>query len=123
MRNDEVPFQHPWDEGPIKDYASVIVGGTPRTEVEEFWGGDVPWMASGEVHLRHIHDVPGRITERGLQASNAVLVQPKAVAIALAGQGKTRGTVALTHVTVCTNQSVALIKPIDEGLSRILCQG
>jgi type I restriction enzyme, S subunit len=116
MSNDKLPFQHPWDEGLIKDYASVIVGGTPRTEIEEFWGGDIPWMASGEVHLRHIYDVPGRITERGLRGSNAVIVQPKAVAIALAGQGKTRGTVALTHVPICTNQSVALIKPIEEKL-------
>jgi type I restriction enzyme, S subunit len=116
MSNDELPFQHPWDEGLIKDYASVIVGGTPRTEIEEFWGGDIPWMASGEVHLRHIYDVPGRITARGLRGSNAVIVQPKAVAIALAGQGKTRGTVALTHVPICTNQSVAMIKPIDDKL-------
>jgi len=38
------------------------------------------------------------------------MVEPKAVAMALAGQGKTRGTVALTHILVCTNQSVALIK-------------
>ena len=73
-------------------------------------------MASGDVHNRHIYDVPGRITELGLRCSNAVMVEPKAVAMALAGQGKTRGTVALTHIPVCTNQSVALIKPDADKL-------
>ncbi|MEM8641060.1 MAG: restriction endonuclease subunit S [Cyanobacteria bacterium P01_G01_bin.54] len=116
MSDSELPFQHPWDEGLLKNYASVIVGGTPSTGVEEFWDGVIPWMTSGEVHLQHIYDVPGRITQKGLQSSNAVLVQPKAVAVALAGQGKTRGTVALTHVPICTNQSVALIKLIDSRL-------
>ena len=38
------------------------------------------------------------------------LVDPPAVAIGLAGQGKTRGTAALVNTPVCTNQSIALIK-------------
>lgn len=60
--------------------------------------------------MRRIVDVPGRITEEGLRLSNAKLVDPPAVAIALAGQGKTRGTVALALTSLATNQSVALIK-------------
>lgn len=116
MRSDELPFRHPWAQGLLATYADVIVGGTPSTEIAAFWGGDIKWMASGDIHRRHIFDVPGRISQRGLAASNAVVVSPKAVAIALAGQGKTRGTVALTHVPICTNQSVALIKPKDGRL-------
>ncbi len=116
MSRDSVPFNHPWDEALIGEVANVIVGGTPSTAMPSFWGGSVPWMASGDVHNRHIYDVPGRITELGLRCSNAVMVEPKAVAMALAGQGKTRGTVALTHIPVCTNQSVALIKPDADKL-------
>jgi type I restriction enzyme S subunit len=67
-------------------------------------------MASGDVHLRRIADVPGRITDRGLRSSNATLTDPPAVAVGLAGQGKTRGTVALTLCRLSTNQSIALLK-------------
>ena len=88
----------------------MTVGGTPRTSVKEYWDGDVPWMASGDVHLKRITDVPTRITKLGLRFSNATLVEPPAVAISLAGQGKTRGTAALVLCRLCTNQSVALIK-------------
>lgn len=75
-----------------------------------FWGGPIPWMASGDVHLRRIHDVPGRITETGLRCSNATLINPPAVAVGLAGQGKTRGTVALILCSLSTNQSIALLR-------------
>lgn len=98
-----------WTVEPLGRAATLTVGGTPSTEVPEFWGGEVPWMASGDIHRYRICDVEGRITWRGLQRSNAKLVPAGAVAIALAGQGKTRGTVALTEIDLCTNQSVALV--------------
>ena len=73
-------------------------------------------MASGDVHLRRIHDVPGRITKAGLVSSNATMTKPPAVAVGLAGQGKTRGTVALTLRELCTNQSIALLKGDQKNL-------
>ncbi|TWT96914.1 EcoKI restriction-modification system protein HsdS [Botrimarina colliarenosi] len=109
-RNGEVPYKHPWPEDQLGNVASVTVGGTPSTSVPEYWNGEVPWMSSGDVHLRRILDVPTRISDLGLRCSNATMVDPPAVAIGLAGQGKTRGTVAIVLCRLCTNQSVALIK-------------
>jgi type I restriction enzyme, S subunit len=109
MFESTTPFAHPWPEDSISNIGSVTVGGTPKTSVEKYWDGDVPWMASGDVHLKRIFDVPKRITRLGLRSSNATLVDPPAVAIGLAGQGKTRGTAALVLCRLCTNQSVALI--------------
>ncbi len=99
-----------WQVRPLGEVADIILGGTPSTEVAGFWGGNIPWMSSGEVNKRHIFEVDGQITEAGLASSNATLVDPQAVAIGLAGQGRTRGTVALVHIRVCTNQSIALIR-------------
>ncbi|NYE61096.1 type I restriction enzyme S subunit [Duganella sp. 1224] len=99
-----------WSSTTLGQVSECILGGTPSTEVRQFWGGDVPWMASGDVHLRRITDVPGRITTLGLRSSNATLTNPPAVAVGLAGQGKTRGTVAVTLCALSTNQSIALLK-------------
>jgi type I restriction enzyme, S subunit len=99
-----------WASLRLGEVASCTLGGTPSTEVSGFWGGHIPWMASGDVNLRRVHDVPGRITPAGLAASNATLVEPPAVAVGLAGQGKTRGTVALTLCELSTNQSIALFR-------------
>src|SRR2546425_4484852 len=111
MSENSTPFNHPWPEDIIDNVATVTVGGTPSTDVSSYWGGQVPWMASGDIHLKRIFDVPQRISELGLRHSNARLVDPPCVAIALAGQGKTRGTAALVLCRLCTNQSVALISP------------
>lgn len=99
-----------WRPSTLRQVSECILGGTPSTEVPQLWNGDIPWMASGDVHLRRVRDVPGRITAQGLRSSNATLTPPPAVAVGLAGQGKTRGTVALTLCTVSTNQSIALLK-------------
>ena len=92
------------------EVGSVTVGGTPSTSVPEYWGGDFPWMASGDAHGRVIDDVPTRISGLGLRHSSAKMVDAPSVAVALAGQGRTRGTAAYVRCALCTNQSVALLK-------------
>ena len=92
------------------EVGSVTVGGTPSTSFPEYWGGAIRWMASGDVHGRVIDDVPTRISELGLRHSSAMMIDPPSVAVALAGQGRTRGTAAYVRSALCTNQSVALLK-------------
>jgi type I restriction enzyme, S subunit len=111
------PSNGGWTSTTLDQVASCTLGGTPSTAVPQFWGGEVPWMASGDVHLRRVHDVPGRITPKGLAASNATLVSPPAVAVGLAGQGKTRGSVALTLCKLSTNQSIALLRGDEARLT------
>lgn len=117
MSQDNLSIHPSWLAPILKEIATVVVGGTPNTTIEKYWGGDVPWMTSGDVHLYRIIDVPRRISNLGLKASNATLVDPPAVAVALAGQGRTRGTVALIQASICTNQSVALITPRSSTLN------
>jgi type I restriction enzyme S subunit len=104
-------FHGEWDARRIGDFADCTAGGTPSTRVASFWGGSIRWMSSGELNQKHVHDVDGRITDEGLHNSSATMLPTKCVLIGLAGQGKTRGTVALNFVELCTNQSIAAILP------------
>lgn len=47
------------------------------------------------------------ISRTGMENSSARMVQENSVLIALAGQGKTRGTVAINRIPLTTNQSIA----------------
>ncbi|HMN44236.1 MAG TPA: restriction endonuclease subunit S [Povalibacter sp.] len=105
-----------WRSVKLREVSSCTLGGTPPTGIPKYWGGSIPWMASGDVNLRRVYDVPGRITEAGLAISNATLTSPPAVAVGLAGQGKTRGTVALTLCALSTNQSIALLRGDESSL-------
>lgn len=113
-------FTSVWTTRLIGDFAQVKAGGTPSTSVPRYWGGDVRWMSSGEIHKKRVCEVEGRITRSGLRESAAQLLPVGTVLMALAGQGKTRGTVAVSRVELSTNQSIAGILPSAEHDSDFL---
>ncbi len=100
-----------WTIKSIGEITYVSAGGTPSTKNLDYWGGLIPWMNSGELNLKIVNDVEGRITELGLKKSSTHLIPPYCVLVGLAGQGKTRGTVAYNTIKLCTNQSIAAIYP------------
>ena len=95
----------------LKISSIYIGGGTPSTLKQEYWNGNIKWMSSGELNLKFIYDVQGRITDLGLKNSSTKIIPEQCILIGLAGQGKTRGTVAINFIELCTNQSVAAILP------------
>lgn len=106
-----------WNQVNLGKVGSVLTGGTPRTGTPEYWGGSILWMSSGEVNQRRVYDTEKRITEAGLKSSNATLLPKGAVMVALAGQGKTRGKVAVLEVESTCNQSLAAIIPNTDELT------
>lgn len=98
-------YQTEWKE--LKDVCRLVTGATPSTSKKEYWeNGTIPWMSSGEVNNKRIFYTEEKITELGYQSSSTTLVPIHSVVIALAGQGKTRGKVAITEIELCTNQSL-----------------
>lgn len=103
-----------WKKVILKDLANIVTGATPSTVCTEYWDGNIRWMSSGELKYKRIYDVEKRITEEGIKNSGTKLLPKYCVLIGLAGQGKTRGTVAMNYVELCTNQSIAAILPNDK---------
>ena len=91
----------------IGDIAQCIAGATPSTAINEYWdNGNIPWMSSGEVNLGRVFSTEKKITQKGYDNASTHLVPPHTVVLAMAGQGRTRGTVAITEIELCTNQSL-----------------
>ena len=100
---------------------SLVTGATPSKKVREYWeGGTIPWMSSGEVNLKSVYSTENKITQLGYEKTSTTLVPPHTVVIALAGQGKTRGKVAITEIELCTNQSLCSIICGDKVYYRYL---
>ena len=93
----------------IGSIATVKTGATPRRNIDEFWGGDIPWMSSGEIHKKILLHTDEHITQRGMDNSNTNLLPKETVVMAMNGQGKTRGTVAIIQIETTCNQSIAAI--------------
>jgi type I restriction enzyme, S subunit len=109
-----------WNVVKIKDISEVKTGGTPSKSKPEYWNGDIKWMVSGDIHLKRVYDVPGRISKLGFENSNVKLLPKKTVMIALNGQGKTRGTVAILETELTCNQSLAGFTPSDKFVPEFL---
>ena len=94
---------------PIGSFAQCVAGATPNSKDPSLWDGNIPWMSSGEVNKRIIYSTDRFITQRGFDSCSTKMIPAGAVVVALAGQGKTRGTVARTRIELCTNQSLCAI--------------
>lgn len=101
-------YTEDWEQRKVSNVAEIIAGGTPSTKENSYWEPkEIPWLSSGEVHKKYITFTDDMISQIGMNNSSAKMVAKDSVLIALAGQGKTRGTVAINRIPLTTNQSIA----------------
>ena len=112
-----------WEYNEIGNISEIIAGGTPSTTNNCYWmPKQIPWMSSGEINKKHLYSTDNQISEVGLKNSSSKWIQSNSVLIALAGQGRTRGTVAINHIPLTTNQSIAAIIPNNKLYFEFLYQ-
>ena len=105
----------------IDEFSDLFAGATPSTKVSAYWkNGTIPWMSSGEVHMGRVTSTEKKISQFGYDKCSTKMVPLHTVVIALAGQGKTRGTVAVTEIELCTNQSLCAMVTDETVLSDYL---
>ena len=95
----------------------IFSGGTPSTEVEEYWNGEYYWFSSGETGNKYILGSDKTITKEGINNSTTKKAKRLSTVVATAGQGKTRGQSALIFNEVYINQSVICVEPLNPEYS------
>ena len=93
-----------WEVKKIGDIFQTFLGGTPSREVSSFWGGNIPWINSGEINKLRIIKESEFITENGFSKSATKMMPEKTTVLAITGA--TLGQVSFTEIDVCANQSV-----------------
>lgn len=98
-----------WKKVKLGDVAKVTSGGTPLRTQTEYWNGDIPWVKTAQIQNRHISkdQVDEYITELGVKESSAKIVPKGTLLMAMYGQGKTRGQVAILDIDATINQACA----------------
>ena len=100
-----------WESGPLGAIFETTSGGTPNRSEASYWDGDIPWITTSLVNFEVITSAEEYISQAGLKNSSAKLLPKGTVLIAMYGQGKTRGQVALLGVEATTNQACAAVLP------------
>jgi len=94
-----------------------VSGGTPARNQPAYWGGDIPWVKTGAIDYCWIREADEWITKEGLENSAARIVPKGTILMAMYGQGKTRGQVAILGVDAAINQACAALL-LGEGCDR-----
>lgn len=105
-----------WRLSHIGNLAEVGSGGTPNRKNSEYWNGNIPWMASGEINYEYVYETAEKITELGMENSNAKMLPMNTVMLGLIGQGKTKGLTAILKTKCTCNQNLAYLIPHKELL-------
>jgi type I restriction enzyme S subunit len=66
-----------WQLVPLGDVCTIANGGTPKSNVATYWGGEVNWLTPkdmGQMNGRHIAVTPRKISAKGLDNCSARLV-------------------------------------------------
>jgi type I restriction enzyme S subunit len=98
-----------WQVVTIEQICTTFSGGTPSTSHPDYYGGEIPWIASGDLNRCRIDSVEGRITKLGLERSSAKLVKSGTPLIAL--YGATAGMPAITNIDAAINQAILALVP------------
>lgn len=98
-----------WELKTIGDIGSVSSGGTPSRTNLSYWNGTIPWITTTQIDFNTIDSTEQFITKNGLNNSAAKLFPLGTLLMAMYGQGKTRGKVAILGIEASTNQACAAI--------------
>ena len=78
-------YEHPMVSIGDMSLFRVESGGTPKSSVEEYWNGDVPWATLVDLpstdFITEINNTQRTISERGLQNSSAKLIPQDSVVV------------------------------------------
>ncbi|MEX2242367.1 MAG: N-6 DNA methylase [Fimbriimonadaceae bacterium] len=102
-----IPVDYRWPVVRVgnADLFAIESGGTPRTDVAEYWGGSIPWATLIDLpssdFVSQITSTARTLTERGLAESSATLLPEGTVVVSTRA---TIGRVGIARVPLATNQ-------------------
>ena len=102
---ENVPFEVPegWKWQKLGDIGEWQSGATPSRLNKDYYGGDIPWLKTGDLNDGYISEIPETITQKALEETSVKLNPAGSVLIAM--YGATIGKVGILTFPATTNQA------------------
>ena len=101
-----------WVKTTLDQIAIWGAGGTPKRSESKYYGGDIPWVKTGDLGPKYLKESSEYITQLGVDNSSAKLFKKGSVAIAM--YGATIGKTSILDFDATTNQACAVGQPIPD---------
>ena len=100
-----MPFEVPenWEWQKLGDIGTWQSGATPSRLNKDYYGGDIPWLKTGDLNDGFIYEIPETITQKALEETSVKLNPAGSVLIAM--YGATIGKVGILTFPATTNQA------------------
>ena len=102
----------------LGDIFEIGSGGTPPKSHPEYYGGNIPWIKTGDLKSEYLYMAEDYITEEGLNNSSTKIYEKGTVLLAM--YGATIGATSILKIEACTNQACAAFKKNDRVLPEYL---
>ncbi|MFN9645095.1 MAG: restriction endonuclease subunit S [Cyanobacteriota bacterium] len=106
-----------WPKACLGDVAQVVSGATPKSSVDHYWDGNIPWITPADLSnlgCKEVSVTSRQITAAGLSSCSARLLPARSV---LFSSRAPIGHVAINTVPMATNQGFKSFVPDHEILS------
>jgi type I restriction enzyme S subunit len=111
--NSKTGLPEGWRMGKLGEIIQIYGGGTPKTDIAEYWNGDIPWFSVADIPSDNnvfVIECEKHISKEGLENSSTKILPVNTTIITARG---TVGKLALTGVPMAMNQSCYGITPKD----------
>lgn len=107
-------FEGEWEFRKLDEIANIVGGGTPDTNIKEYWNGEINWFSPTEVgNSIYLDTSEKRISELGLQKSSAKILPANRTILFTSRAGI--GSVGIITKDSTTNQGFQSLV-IKEGI-------
>jgi len=107
-----------WEVKAFTEFADVLSGGTPKTDVAQYWDGEIPFFTPRDApDCFYLQDTDKHVSDIGLSKCASALYPPDTVFITARG---TVGKVALPAVNMAMNQSCYALRGKNGVTQRFL---
>jgi type I restriction enzyme S subunit len=110
-----------WKTFKIEQLGQTVSGGTPKTNVKNYWDGDINWITPTDVTAmkgrKFIDSTNRKITKEGLESSSANMLPIGTLIICTRA---TIGDCVVNKIPISTNQGFKSLIPNDNVLSEYL---
>ena len=113
ITEEEVPFDIPegWKWERVGNIGSWSAGATPTRTNSDYYGGDVPWLKTGDLNDSYVTEIPETITKLALEKTSVRLNPVGSVLMAM--YGATIGKLGILAVEATTNQACCACIPYN----------
>lgn len=98
-----------WKQYKLINIGVISTGLTPLRKKKEYFGGEIPWIKTGDLNNNYVVKSEENITQQAMKETSIKLVNANSILIAMYGGFNQIGRTGLLKIKATTNQAISTL--------------